>query len=246
MTMPIGVDDVLARLEDWYRFPKYQLERRVDIFLTFFLEPFFEREARLLLGHRHDDAQVSLVAPEFPLLSEILKIEVPASRAAPRPDLSKVKARTVNADYLLYRWAPRPAWLLVELKTDQGSFDDTQLRRYERARDLGMVELQRHLREKVRPATDDGPKYDHLIRRLDDFPLEDETPVEVVYLAPRLPRDPRPPAPPLGILPASDWTYGMAAPRLHRVRDLEKVGPFEPADLWSPLARLLRVVTPEP
>lgn len=53
---------IIARLVDWSRFPKYQLERRIDIFLTPFLDSFISGELR---------SPAVLVAPEFPLLSDL-------------------------------------------------------------------------------------------------------------------------------------------------------------------------------
>lgn len=238
MLPDLTISDVLKRLEDWRLFPKYQLERRVDIFLTFFLEPFFAREGRLFRDGSHAESDVELVAPEFPLLSRIQELvpkREPAASAPLRAD--DVDARTVNADYLLFRRSPRPAWLLVELKTDSASFDEKQLRRYEAARQLGMNELRAHLEVKVLDRTDDEEKYEHLLDRLKPFPVDVDT-VEVVYLAPELPKKK------LGIVPAAEWTYGDPAPRLHRLSAFAEVGPFEPSNAWEPLARLLRKISP--
>jgi hypothetical protein len=238
MAPDLTFKEIFARLEDWSRFPKYQLERRIDIFLTFFLVPFFQREAQLLRGASGVKAEVELVAPEFPLLSQIRDLLAARSGTRGPADLSRVDARTVNADYLLYRRSPHPAWLLVELKTDAGSFEKDQLQRYEAARDFGVAELCRHLTEKVLVKTDDKKKYRHLLDRLSAFPTALDEPVEIVYLAPELPEEP------CGIVEAKDWSHGDKAARLHRLQAFNALGPFEPTNAWDPLSGLIDVISP--
>jgi hypothetical protein len=125
MSLEYAVAQIMARLVDWAGAPKYQLERRVDIFLTPFLEMYLSRELK---------APARLVAPEFPILSDLRA----AGFAADRRTLS---ARTVNVDYLLWVEAPEPYWLMLELKTEQGSFEPEQAELYAVARERGMVSL---------------------------------------------------------------------------------------------------------
>lgn len=169
MTIEYAVAQIMSRLTDWAGLPKYQLERRVDIFLTPFLEPFIGGE----LG-----PSVKLVAPEFPVLSELLE----AGSGADREQLS---ALTVNMDYLLWVAAPQPYWLLLELKTEETSFKPSQADIYAVARERGMPKLISDLK-KVRKATAARHrwKYDRLLQRLPP-PEQAGQPIKVNYLGPR-------------------------------------------------------------
>lgn len=131
MSLEHSIASIMQRLADWSGFPKYQLERRVDIFLTPFLEAFVGAQ----LG-----GTAKLVAPEFPLLASL---RPPRQTALPVPlpiTEEKRKALTVNVDYLLRldRAAQGPAWVFLELKTDARSFDEDQAALYVVARERGM------------------------------------------------------------------------------------------------------------
>ncbi len=102
MSQQSSLEVLFARLREWSRFPKYSLERRIDIFLTPFLAPFLS--ARM-------EAPVTLVAPEFPIKLESSN-------------------QSVNVDYLLRRDGRAPAWIFLELKTDARSLRDEQLAHY--------------------------------------------------------------------------------------------------------------------
>lgn len=135
--------------------PKYQFERRVDIFLTMFLREIL---------FKHFGWQVELVAPEFP----------------PKRDNNQ----SANVDHLLFRRAEHPEderWLFFELKTDDLSVRGLQIEIYNRAINKGMPVLRQELRS-IQGATTFGKKYDLLDQRLAAFPLE--RPIELVYLAP--------------------------------------------------------------
>ncbi len=248
MDQDLTFKDVFDRLGEWALFPKYQLERRVDIFLTFFLEDFFAREARLLKDPRQEEASVALVAPEFPILSRIEDPRVWEARASRGAKPKDLKASTVNADYLLYRSSPDPAWLLVELKTDSGSIEEEQLRRYQRAQDFGIEELVRHIEEWVKPNSDDEEKYGHLLTQLGEFPVARNDRIDVVYLAPSFPIEKGSDRLKYGVLRAWEWSEPAvdqrSAPRFHPLSNLQKIGPFAPAALWDPLSELIDKITP--
>jgi hypothetical protein len=136
--------------------PKYQFERRIDIFLNVFLAEIIST----LLG-----GEMEIVAPEFPL-----------KRAG--DNLSR------NADYLLFDDAPdAKRWILFELKTDSGSIGAEQLRRYRSAMERGMPALVGDLLV-IRNASKgrNRKKYDELHERITQY--EPDYPLELVYLAP--------------------------------------------------------------
>jgi hypothetical protein len=170
MSLDYSIATIMGRLANWSGFPKYQLERRIDIFITPFLERYFSRK----LG-----GDALLVAPEFPLPRRLAE-EVPVGK-------EDADALTVNVDYLLHvaRAAGAPsAWVFLELKTDAGSFKPRQDRAYRRARDeVGMVSLRAELTDVRDASKKHHAKYDRLIRHLERLGFDDDR-IEVAYLAP--------------------------------------------------------------
>lgn len=96
------IAEIFWNLRRWSSFPKYALERRLDIFLTPYLPRFLSDQ----LG-----TSVRLVAPEFPIKHGTTRL-------------------SVNADYLFHA-AELRTWILLELKTDPRSVDDGQREIYE-------------------------------------------------------------------------------------------------------------------
>jgi hypothetical protein len=171
MSLDDSISSIMSRLAQWSRFPKYQLERRIDIFLTPFLESFVS--AQLTRPAR-------LVAPEFPILSELAKHGAKADRAT-------LSCSTVNVDYLLHVPGPEAEWLFLELKTDCSSFRQDQADRYAIARDRGMGQLLGDLR-RVLEKTEATEKYQALHDALPAIASEGE-PIHIAYLAPEAVRE---------------------------------------------------------
>src|SRR5512133_2282554 len=99
MSLDSSIANLMARLSDWRGFPKYSLERRVDIFLTPFLESF--------IGWKLN-AHATLVAPEFPLLASLKDL------TPPEHGTKQWTAHTVNVDYLMHlrrHGRRKDAWL---------------------------------------------------------------------------------------------------------------------------------------
>jgi hypothetical protein len=170
MSLEASMAELFGRLGEWSRLPKYSVERRIDIFLTPFLEG--------LLRHRLRMEDVRLVAPEFPVLADLLTKGADA-------DARLLSARTVNADYLFCCKWDGPRWLLLELKTDGESFKDQQARIYTVARKRGMRRLLEDL-QVVQEKTElrHRRKYRRLramLRSRGEIPKE----IHVVYLAPK-------------------------------------------------------------
>ncbi len=164
MDLLSSFNEILNRLEDWRGFPKYALERRLDIFLTPFVAPYLA--ARM-------GAPVELVAPGFPLKRD-------------------EDARSTNVDYLLHRGGPRPAWLFLELKTDCRSMrrKGPQLAIYLAAKERGFADIVGDIERDILPNTRHRPKYQRLLKAVTEprgngNVLRDE--IEVVYLSPKAP-----------------------------------------------------------
>lgn len=217
VTIDDSISLLMKRLVDWSEFPKYALERRIDIFVTPFLEGFVGRK----LG-----GTARLIAPEFPLPAA-LRDEFPQ-------DGHPADALTVNVDYLLSLDRPAPGsgtWVFLELKTDALSFKEPQLKLYRRARARTM----RILVEDVRRVGKETkarhrPKYAKLLSKL-DCNLDAE--IEIVYLSPMLRRG----------FPSDSpgeyfWTLSEFA-----AQSEEQIDPEHRA-LWSHVQELLRHINP--
>lgn len=165
---------LLLNLVNDKRLPKYQFERRIDCFLT----PFLPEIVTKVIGK---GGQARLVAPEFPIKK---KTDTDGN----------VSNQSTNADHLMIL-RDRPdepdAWLLVELKTDSGSYNAEQAEIYRNAVLDGWPRLRADL-ETIRNASKKKDGYTELIKRVDTV-AEDSPPdrVEVLYLTPGyLPTEP--------------------------------------------------------
>ena len=98
---------LLQHLQDNREFPKYQYERRLDAFISFFLPD-------VLRARFHLDTSVPVRIPEFPT----------------RPT-RRGWFLSENIDYFLFDPNAGTLWL-VELKTDEGSVRPKQLAYYNR------------------------------------------------------------------------------------------------------------------
>ncbi len=93
-------EELFRLLSDNKKFPAYQAERRIDIFINFFLVE--------ILENYYQGSKVSYVAPEFPL----------------KKDKGN---QSTNVDYLCVKEEnEKKKILFVELKTDVDSFDAKQ------------------------------------------------------------------------------------------------------------------------
>ena len=141
------------------RLPKYQFERRFDCLLS----PFLPDIVQWKLG-----GEASLVVPEFPLKK-------------------KGSNQSTNADYLVLLRRPEgspDAWVLVELKTDSGSFSAKQALIYAAAAQDGWRRLRTDL-DVIHAASADKVGYLELMRRVDAEGGESPPAnVEVLYLTP--------------------------------------------------------------
>jgi len=135
--------------------PKYQFERRVDIFVNVFLADVLSA----LFGGTYQ-----LVVPEFPLKKDD-------------------NHQSTNVDYLLFCTTPdgHHKWIFLELKTASGSIGQEQLSIYRRSVERGMPALMSDI-PLLRERTKARAEYDELSRRLSGFPHD--RPIEIIYLAP--------------------------------------------------------------
>jgi hypothetical protein len=163
MSLSASVEVLVQQLDHFRRFPKYALERRLDVFLSLFVEEFLSTRF---------EAPVRMVAPEFPLKREGNQL-------------------STNVDYLLRREGPTPAWLFLELKTSSDAVSREQLASYGAAREYGMRHVRRDLFSIRDAVGNDAPRKTRYNRLLEQLARAGawlgEHPIEVVYLSPPSP-----------------------------------------------------------
>lgn len=94
------LDKIFYQLSNNISFPYYQAERRIDIFINFFLEDIVQQHTKF--------KNARFVAAEFPLVK------------------SESSAHAAHIDYLMVDEAANTI-LMIELKTDNGSYDQSQI-----------------------------------------------------------------------------------------------------------------------
>ncbi|NMC75086.1 MAG: hypothetical protein GYA56_12150 [Geobacteraceae bacterium] len=162
-----AVESILKNLDTWRHLPKYQLERRADMFFGLFVRDIVALHLNVAL-HR-------TVIPEFPFKN------------------IRDRNTTVNFDYVLFSEDLRTAYIL-ELKTDAGSVDDEQLGYLAQARGTKFSALLTGICDVAGKSSQDS-KYRYLFRTLEclklinsgrnmgDCTIED---VAILFLSPRL------------------------------------------------------------
>lgn len=97
------IEEIFDRLSKNILFPYYQAERRIDIFINFFLED-------IIRQHTPFD-KAKFILPEFPLKHDNT-------------------GQSVRVDYLMFD-PEKQIVLFIELKTDDHSYKEDQILRYE-------------------------------------------------------------------------------------------------------------------
>lgn len=162
-----AVERILKNLDTWRHLPKYQLERRADMFFGLFVRDIVAMHLNVALHQT--------VIPEFPFKN------------------NRDRNTTVNFDYVLFSEDLRTAYIL-ELKTDAGSVDDDQLGYLGQAREAKFSTLLDGICAVANKSSQDS-KYNHLFRTLECLELINSgrnitdcniEHLEILYLSPRL------------------------------------------------------------
>ncbi len=143
----VSIQSVFDRMEQWRHLPAYQLERRVDIFLSFCLPEVVKSKFEL----KQDDEL--FVVPEFPLHKGAVF------------NAAKNKNQSVKVDFAVFAKKEKRIFL-VEFKTDNNSINLDQLKCMRKANNAntllkGVKECALH--------SDNLRKYAHLIWTLQDI-----------------------------------------------------------------------------
>jgi hypothetical protein len=140
------IESVFDRLDQWRLLPQYQLERRSDIFFSFYLVDALNKFAGL-------DVREPLV-PEFPVLNRLINDKV-------------ANSTSFKIDYLAPAAKPGGSPVFVELKTDEASLKYEQIIKTCKAMACGIDRLASDVVDLYR-ATDakSRPKYGRLLLQL--------------------------------------------------------------------------------
>ncbi|MBK9415311.1 MAG: hypothetical protein IPN61_18155 [Bacteroidetes bacterium] len=150
------LERVFKLLNNNSKFPKYQLERRVDIFINIFLED-------ILTNYFNDGSKVNYICPEFPFKKD-------------------GNRQSTNVDYLCSKESDgNKEIIFVELKTDKRSFDSSQLEIY--LKNKNWNELFENIR-KLGETKGYREKYMLLINQLEENNFLASSKIRIVYISP--------------------------------------------------------------
>jgi len=145
-------ESVFSRLTEWRNFPNYQLERRLDIFISLYVKELLE--ARLWPLRE-------IIIPEFPISRKTLGETVGLHK-------------TVKVDYVLFPMDYKDPIVFLELKTDNGSVRDEQIDYLVKAKQSGIKGILNDL-TLVYSKSKSKEKYTYLINKLDESGLTKTT-----------------------------------------------------------------------
>jgi len=135
------IEKIFDLLENWRQLPKYQLERRIDIFFALYLPEILGKEDVI----KHEN-----IFPEFPL----------------KKYDDDNKGSSTNADYAIFVNKNGKVKLkLIELKTDMNSIDDDQIAYYKKAKKDGFNKILNDI-IKIQKKSPQWDKYDALLSKI--------------------------------------------------------------------------------
>jgi len=175
-SVDIELKQLFDNLQKWQKFPKYQLERRLDIFFTIYLKEIIEG----CLGK----PVLDWIIPEFPILISKFPDEKEVGE--------KETLHSCNIDYVMF--TEDKGILLIELKTDMNSKGVKQEKRMQAVKDQlndGSVRfdnLIKHI-EDIKEGSHQKPKYEALLTLLNEQKLNghrdaEKNSAEIIYIQP--------------------------------------------------------------
>jgi hypothetical protein len=138
------INKLFNLLDEWRKYPNYQLERRADIFFAIHLEALLKS----ILG-----VTVRAIIPEFPIRIGSIYSNIPINKSY------KVDYAVFTADNKV---------VLVELKTDDGSTREEQDAYYDKSIEVGFPKIMQGLLD-ISDATEYKSKCKTLIDKLRDI-----------------------------------------------------------------------------
>jgi hypothetical protein len=151
---------VIGLLEENKRFPKYQMERRFDIFINLFLP-------NIIQWKFGKDYIIDFIIPELPIKKE-------------------GNNQSTNLDYLVVCKTQKKAFL-VELKTDPNSCKLKQLEIYIEAQASGLIQIIKDIKIIYNsPNNHYQGKYEYLLSLLSPEKIDQNLKLELIYILPEL------------------------------------------------------------
>lgn len=158
------IDQLFYNLGIWKKLPKYQAERRLDVFFGLYMEDIL-KECRSNLFEEEDQL---ILVPEFPLQK------------------NKSNNECTNIDYLVFNITKKCVHA-IELKTDTYSVNDDQIDYYRRFKyETSLEELYAFATKPTKPRTGRSKKkYGFLADYIEENHLNDcQTKGNVIYILP--------------------------------------------------------------
>ncbi|MCB0200712.1 MAG: hypothetical protein H6649_12920 [Caldilineae bacterium] len=143
------IDGLFSRMDDWQHLPKYQLERRADLFFSLYL------------------AEAIEVKVGFPINPQIVP-EFPVKKCFVKP--GDTSSQSINIDYLAVSQSGDVA-ILVELKTDEKSRNLAQDEALFAAHKVGLPTLVSGIVDIFKSSSCDKRKYFYLLEYLENLGL---------------------------------------------------------------------------
>lgn len=141
---------IFERLDEWKQFPNYQLERRLDIFISLFIKELLESKLWPLQ---------EIIIPEFPIARKTI-----GETDGPY--------KTVKVDYVLFPKDYKNPIVFLELKTDDGSVRESQISYLRKSKEATIEAILKDL-EIVYKKSNSKPKYEYLFNKLNEVGLVD-------------------------------------------------------------------------
>ena len=155
------IDQLFYNLRIWKQLPKYQAERRLDVFFGLYMEDIL-KECRSNLFEEEDQL---ILVPEFPLQK------------------NKSNNECTNIDYLVFNITKKCVHA-IELKTDTYSVNDDQIDYYRRFKDETSLNDLYYFATKPRKGRSKD-KYGFLAKYITGNHLDDcQTKGDVIYVLP--------------------------------------------------------------
>ena len=139
------INDIFDKMDNWRNLPKYQLERRSDLFFAIYLKEVLEAKFGILLKDQ--------IIPEFPIHKKTIK-------------LASSGEESCNVDFVAFA-NDNSKCFFEELKTDNASKRDKQDKYLADAKSVGLKPLILSLKN-IFLATKQKQKYFNLFKMLDE------------------------------------------------------------------------------
>lgn len=185
--------EILDLLKKNKKFPNYQAERRIDIFINHFL-------VQIIEAFEGNAKKVTFLCPEFPLLKKLTDKE------------STREFDSTKLDYLCHN---NEQILFVELKTDESSLKESQADIYFKHSKWSncLIDLKNLVKDAENKKSKYLPKYKHLQEKLETIKEIDlKEFVRILYLAP-IEKKQKAPNEPLIIIDKIGKKYSILNPK---------------------------------